>query len=443
MKSFSVLLRRLLPLLVLLAAKAAGQNQLPVLGNVKAVVDTLQRQVTITYDVADPDDASVVVSVQLTGADGRVTALTDGQGDLGFLAVGKAKTITGRYTDPAWTRHGGTVRLVANDRQKASVADLLAAVDSNRIKRNTRLVYGVRDHETEAGRRHLAEVRRAVADQFKSGRLATATTPFKFQQYTGENVVGTKEGVGGPGKTYVIGAHLDAAKGSPGGDDNATGVAGLLEVMHALSAYEFKHRIVLVGFDCEEVGMMGSQFFVKTAAANQEPIAGMINFDMIGTCSDRPNTQMIPEGFDALFPEVAQMVAGDGYRGNFAVCTSSQTSEELHRAFRESAARHVPSLKIASLVTPEDGHLTPTLAASDHASFWRGGIPALHLGDGGETRNPRLNTPADNLDGINYSFTSQTVKATLAAIAELAQIQHAAVASVGVSFQPTATAASR
>lgn len=433
MKNLVQLSQLTLSLLLVVAANAVAQNQLPVLQNVKAVVDTVQRQVTITYDLTD-DDETVVVSVQLADADGHRTNLTDGQGDVGYQTSGKAKRIIGRYTDAAWLRKKGTIRLIANDRQKASVSDLLATVDTNRIKQNTKLVYGMRDHETKAGIQHLAEVRKAVADQFKSRQFITARAPFVWQQHTGENVVGTKEGIGEQPKTYVIGAHMDAAKGSPGGDDNATGVAGLLEVMHALSAYEFKHRIVVVGFDLEEIGFMGSQFFVKDAIRRKETVAGMINYDMIGTYSERPKTQFIPPGFDGLFPEVAEMVAKDAYRGNFLVCTANTSSEELGRTFRESAKQYVPALKVASLVALENGELTPTLAASDHASFWKAGIQALHIGDGGETRNFKLNTPADNLDGLSYRFVGQTVKATLATLAQVAQLQHCAVASVEVSF---------
>ncbi len=410
-----------------------AQNQLPVLQNVKAVVDTVQRQVTISYDLTD-DDETVVVSVQLANADGYRINLTDSQGDIGYQTSGKGKQIIGRYTDAAWLRKKGAIRLIANDRQKALVSDLLAAVDTNRIKQNTQLVYGMRDHETKAGIQHLAEVRKTVADQFRRGQFVTARAPFTWQKHTGENVVGTKEGLGEQPKTYVIGAHMDAAKGSPGGDDNATGVAGLLEVMHALSAYEFKHRIVVVGFDLEEIGFMGSQFFVKDALKRKETIGGMINYDMIGMYSERPKTQFIPPGFDGLFPEVAEMVAKDAYRGNFLICTANTSSEELGRTFRESARQHVSSLKVASLVALENGEMTPTLAASDHASFWRAGIQALHIGDGGETRNPKLNTPADNLEGLSYRFVGQTVQATLATLAQLAQMQHCAVSTAEVSF---------
>jgi Peptidase family M28 len=419
--------------LLLAAVDTMAQNQLPVLQHVKAVVDTVQRQVTITYDLTD-DDETVMVSVQLVDADGHRATLTEAQGDLGYQTSGTTKRIVGHYTDATWLHHKGTVRLVANDRQKAAVSDLLATVDTNRIKQNTKLVYGLRDHETKAGVQHLAEVRQLVAEQFQSRRFSTARTPFSWQKHTGENVVGTKEGVGEQTKTYVIGAHMDAAKGSPGGDDNATGVAGLLEVMHALSAYEFRHRIVLVGFDLEEIGFMGSQFFVKEAARRKETIAGMINYDMIGTYSERPKTQFIPPGFDALFPDVAEMVAKNDYRGNFLICTANTSSEALGRAFRESAKQYVPALTVASLVALENGEMTPTLAASDHASFWKAGIQALHIGDGGETRNQKLNTPADNLDGLSYRFVGQTVKATLATIAQLAQLQHCAVATVEVSF---------
>jgi hypothetical protein len=160
-----------------------------------------------------------------------------------------------------------------------------------------------------------------------------------------------------------------------------------------------------------------------------ETITGVINYDMISYYSEAPGSQLIPEGFDIIFPEVSQSVIIDGKRGNFVVNTANRESEALSKQFTATAAAYVPALKVMPLVAHGRGELTPNLASSDHAPFWYRKYPAIHLGDGGETRNVNLNSRKDKINAnLNYTFMSNIVKATVATLAQMAEIQHCSVA---------------
>lgn len=106
--------------------------------------------------------------------------------------------------------------------------------------------------------------------------------------YSGTNVVGLLPGLKRPDDLYVIGAHYDSVS-NPGADDNASGVAGVLECARVLSQYEFDATLVFIAFDCEEVGLVGSRWWVNdNPGAN---VKGMLSLDMIAfNYTDDPNT---------------------------------------------------------------------------------------------------------------------------------------------------------
>ena len=99
-----------------------------------------------------------------------------------------------------------------------------------------------------------------------------------------KNVVGELRGTQTPQKVYIVGAHYDTYGNDvrPGGDDNASGTAGMLEAARVLSRYSYASTIRFIGFNAEEDWMLGSQDYVNSiVAAGNETIAGMINLDMI------------------------------------------------------------------------------------------------------------------------------------------------------------------
>lgn len=111
--------------------------------------------------------------------------------------------------------------------------------------------------------------------------------PYTFGTTSARNIVATLPGTGTPNQVIVLGAHLDSTSPSlstlaPGANDNASGVAGLLEIARILRRYSFKNTIRFVVFTGEEQGLYGSQHYAAAAAARGDSIVGAVIFDMIG-----------------------------------------------------------------------------------------------------------------------------------------------------------------
>jgi hypothetical protein len=115
--------------------------------------------------------------------------------------------------------------------------------------------------------------------------LSTTLDPFNYLGTTYNNVVGVKPGLVHPEQIYVVGAHYDSA-GNPGADDNASGVAGVLEAARVLSQYSFEATIVFIAFDREEQGLIGSYHYAAEHAA--DIIMGMVSMDMIAYSAGDP-----------------------------------------------------------------------------------------------------------------------------------------------------------
>jgi len=185
----------------------------------------------------------------------------------------------------------------------------------------------------------------------------------------------------------VIGAHFDTVDGSPGVDDNASGVIAVLAVAKVLQKCTFTHTITFVAFDQEEKGLLGSKEYVRKALEDHVNVNGAIILDMVGYFSEKPHSQTIPEGMDQLFPEAYKMVAGDEFRGNFLLSVANQNSVGLSLSFDSCRSLYSSDLKVGSLVLPGNGEIAPDFRRSDHASFWDAGFKALYFGDGANTRN--------------------------------------------------------
>lgn len=219
----------------------------------------------------------------------------------------------------------------------------------------------------------------------------------------------------------MIDGHYDTVEDSPGADDNGSAIVGLLECLEILQDVQFKESINFIAFDFEELGLVGSKGYVNSGIRDYEEIDGVFNFEMIGYYSDEPNSQMLPFGFEILFPEVAQEVENEEFRGNFLTNVGNEASADLIERLEIAAENYVPNLRVLSLAVPENGGITPDLRRSDHASFWDGGYQALMLTDGANFRNQNYHTPNDTWETLNYTFMSQVVQATLGALVESAQ----------------------
>jgi hypothetical protein len=223
-----------------------------------------------------------------------------------------------------------------------------------------------------------------------------------------DNVVATSE-AGGP--HLLLGAHYDSVPGSPGADDNGSAVAVCLECARLVKAHG-AGGVTVVFFNREEDGLLGSAEFVQGLASRPGSVAEAHVFEMVGYRDRRPGSQRMPPGL----PGVAAPDAGD-FLGLLANRRSNAVAEELLRL----AATYVPESRVVALkiylgVEKYFGHLH----RSDHAPFWKAGIPAVMWTDTSEFRNPHYHRATDTPETLDYEFMAQVARVALARAASRA-----------------------
>jgi len=277
----------------------------------------------------------------------------------------------------------------------------------------------------EADVRALAVVRHpvaapdalAAAEDYVALELGTAGLRVERQlfEWAGtefHNVVATRDGADRARPWIVVGAHFDTRAGSPGADDNASGVAAMLEVARMLRHEEPRATVQFVGFNLEELQRMphwyalGSRAYVRWLRGRGQPVAGALVLEMLGFTHPR---QGAPPGA-RLFSRVPR-------EGNFLSAVGDRRSRALLGAFQRSAGRHLP---VVGLTVPLRGWLLPDTRRSDNARFWDEGYPALMVTDTADFRNPHYHRPTDTPDTLDYAFLTNATAAVGAAIRDLA-----------------------
>jgi len=199
-----------------------------------------------------------------------------------------------------------------------------------------------------------------------------------------------------PGGYYILGAHFDTVAGTPGADDNASGVAVLLEVARLARKLKPPKPWTFIGFTTEEppaflTPHMGSRVYAKQARKNREQILGMLCLEMVGYYRQEPGSQELP------FP---LRLMGYPTTGNFLGLISDRPSRGLMERL-EAALKQGCRLPTVTLSVPLGGQILPETRLSDHANFWDEGFPAVMLTDTAYLRNPHYHGPGDvmaNLD---------------------------------------------
>jgi hypothetical protein len=213
------------------------------------------------------------------------------------------------------------------------------------------------------------------------------------------------------GEVIVVGAHYDSAPGTPGADDNASGVAALLELSRLLAGLEARRTLRLVAFVNEEppffmTGEMGSSVYARRVKERGEDIHLMLSLEMLGYYSDEPGSQRYPPLFRHFYPD----------RGHFIGLVSNLASRrrlgELARAFRE--ASDFPCEHTATF------GWVPGIWFSDHVSFWQLGYPAAMVTDTAYYRNPHYHQASDTPDKLDYERLAAVTSGLAGALERLA-----------------------
>jgi len=198
----------------------------------------------------------------------------------------------------------------------------------------------------------------------------------------------------------VVGAHYDTVPGTPGANDNGSGVAAVLALARALSGKSLARTLRLVAFVNEEppffqTPAMGSWQYAHRCRERGENIAGMLSLETIGYFSDLPDSQMYPFPFSLFYPKTGNFI---GFVGN---SRSSRLVAQVTRLFREHASFPSEGAALPGAVTG--------IGWSDHWSFWQHGYPALMVTDTAPFRYSQYHMPGDTPDRIDFERMARVV----------------------------------
>jgi Zn-dependent M28 family amino/carboxypeptidase len=296
-------------------------------------------------------------------------------------------------------------------------ADVIAAVDESRYRADLDFIAAPRP----SGSAHW----QAVQDRCAAA-LSAVGLDVELQTYDGGiNVLGTLHGASASNEVVLVGAHYDSVNDCPGADDNASGVAGVLEIARVLATHDYARTLVFACWDEEETGLDGSSAFVAGFSPLQKLVAHY-NFEMIGFASAEPGSQSVPFGFDQLFPEQVQQLEANENRGDFiAVVADSSSNAAASELVARARGVGLPTLRLDVPDTLKNSDLASDLRRSDHASFWRADLPGIMLTDTANFRNPNYHceSGSDIVVTLNLDFALRVVKATAAAASDMAKRQ--------------------
>lgn len=209
------------------------------------------------------------------------------------------------------------------------------------------------------------------------------------------NVVAVKPGTTYPDQFYMICGHFDSVSEmssvrAPGADDNASGTAAVLEAARVLSGYDFEYGLMFALWNAEEQGLIGSSHYAADAAARGEQILGVINLDMVAYDSNNDGRIEIHAGNLSASQALGQQMISTINAFGFPLVVDYLTSSSS--------------------------------GASDHASFWSRGYPAVLQIEDFQDFTPFYHRTTDRMSSLNWDYFHANVKLAVATLATLARI---------------------
>ena len=232
----------------------------------------------------------------------------------------------------------------------------------------------------------------------------------------GVNIIGTRSGTTRPDEIVIVSAHYDTIPNSNGADDNASGVAGVLEIARLLATEKHARTLTVACWDKEEPALTGSYLYAVREKKKNSKIIVAYSLDEIGVSDDSPNSQRFPTGFELAYPAVAQKMRANQWRANFVLLIFDKQARPWAQAIADSAESE--GLPSAQLEVNLDGKIPSELEGSDHASFWGKGYPAIEVNDTSKYRNPFKHTQFDTVDTLNQDFALKITSAVTASVRE-------------------------
>ncbi|MDD3118570.1 MAG: M28 family peptidase [Victivallales bacterium] len=298
------------------------------------------------------------------------------------------------------------------DRLEHHVAVLAGAIGERNLMHYGNLDLAADYIAGEMSRTGIAPEEQAY--RVRAGALRRKWRQYHYENQTYRNLILEIPGRSAPDEIVVIGAHYDSAPvpGCRAANDNASGVAAVLELAREFAAQPQDKTLRFVAFANEEPPFfwtrnMGSAVYARSCRDNKEKIVAMLSLETIGCYSEQPGSQRYPLPLlSRFFPD----------RGNFIAFVADSGAKKLQRqcltAFRRAA------------VFPAEGAalpwIIPRIGSSDHFPFRRRHYPALMVTDTAPYRDRTYHTNRDNPDHLNYRCMARVVNGLSAVIVDLA-----------------------
>ena len=233
------------------------------------------------------------------------------------------------------------------------------------------------------------------------------------------NIIASRRGSHLPHERVIILAHYDTVAGSPGADDNASGVAVMLEIARVLEPFSFERTIHFIAVCLEEnehennpnSGTRGSRALAAYARENGWNIEGVMVLESVAFAGDNL-VQSIPSGLSIAVPPA----------GDFIAVIGNERSRELMGVFARAVETYRGDLPHVLLEVPGNGERLPDSRRSDHASFWDEGFRAVMVTDTTNFRSPHYHQLTDTLSTLNLEFAAKVCCATAGAVLEIGRL---------------------
>jgi len=274
------------------------------------------------------------------------------------------------------------------------VNDVIRTIIAELSRDNLRAyVQSLQDFQT----RYTSTANCEAASQFILGHFQSLGLEASFQPFTfgagisTRNVVAEIRGETEPEEIVIICGHYDSTSGepevrAPGADDDASGVAAVMEAARILAKYSFDFTVRFIAFSAEEWGLYGSRYYSAGARAASERIIGVLNLDMIAYADH------MPEDLDVIVNELSSWMA--------------ERTEQVAGTYTGLAVRKL---------------VDPSFIYSDHSPFWDQGYSAFCGIEDADVSSPYYHTIGDTVDTLNFDFFQDAAKTALAALSDLAQ----------------------
>jgi Zn-dependent M28 family amino/carboxypeptidase len=265
------------------------------------------------------------------------------------------------------------------------------------------------------GERNLRRRPKALSDaaDYLAGQLGgpLRRLPYSVRKQAVENLELTLAGTSRREEIVVIGAHYDSASGSPGANDNATGVAAALVLARSLRAAPRARTVRVVLFANEEppyfqTERMGSLVYARACRKDEDRIVAMLSLETMGYYSNAPDSQHYPPLVGAFYPDRGNFIGFVGNPDSRPLLRDVVTRFRKHAAFPSEGAALSPGL--------------PGIGWSDHWSFWQVDYPAIMVTDTAPFRDPRYHTSGDTAARLDYASLARVVVGLEAVVRELA-----------------------